>query len=74
MSTEISSPLLRETVKQLEEIHEEVKLHKVSIPEAISRITAIKHKIQAIALDWMYSKKATEILYTKKRVKKISES
>ena len=71
MSSEISSPLLKDTVRQLEEIHQEVKDHKVSIPEAISRITAIKHKIQAIALDWMYSKKATEVLYTKNRVKRL---
>ena len=61
--------MLKKTIEQLEEIHEQVKNKKTSMPEAIARITAIKHKIQAIALDWMYSRKAIEVTDLRRKLK-----
>lgn len=61
MKKEIQSPLLDKTIRQLEEIHSQIKRKDISIDEATARITAIKHKIQAVALDWMYAKKSAQV-------------
>lgn len=61
MKKEIQSPLLQKTIDQLEEIHDQVKAKSISIDEATARITAVKHKIQATALDWLYTRKLNSI-------------
>ena len=68
MKNEISSPMLREIIKQLEDIYQETKSGKLKVTEAQAQITAIKHKIQAIALDWLYSRKMESINRLKERV------